>query len=346
LQKVPQDPIYHAEGDVYTHTTMVVQELIQLAEWKQLSNTERSVMFIAALLHDVAKPTCTQIDEKGRITSPGHAKRGAKLARQILWELPMMPPLTIRESIVSLVRFHGLPLWFLEKESPDKAVYEASLQIRLDLVALLAEADIRGRICHDQVELLERIQLFREYCQEQGCYDQPRTFPCKYSRFRYFQGWQDNPLYSPYVKPSFEVILMVGLPGSGKDTWIKKNLPDWPIVSLDEIRKQHRIHPEDSQGKVIQLAKEQAKEWLRQKRSFVWNATNLTQFIRKPLIQLFASYQARVRIVYVDIPPQVALDRNRKRTEYVPEKVILKLASKLEVPEHSEAHQVDWISHA
>lgn len=27
--------------------------------------------------------------------------------------------------------------------------------------------------------------------------------------------------------------MMSGLPGSGKDTWIQENLPDWGVISLD-----------------------------------------------------------------------------------------------------------------
>ena len=29
---------------------------------------------------------------------------------------------------------------------------------------------------------------------------------------------------------------MSGLPGAGKDTWVRTNLPDWPAVSLDAVR--------------------------------------------------------------------------------------------------------------
>jgi predicted kinase len=59
--------------------------------------------------------------------------------------------------LVQLVRHNGLPLCFFEKPDPEKAVVGASWQIRLDWVAMLTEADVRGRICPDQAELLDRI---------------------------------------------------------------------------------------------------------------------------------------------------------------------------------------------
>ncbi|SFJ84502.1 AAA family ATPase [Thermoflavimicrobium dichotomicum] len=342
LKGISQDPAYHAEGDVYTHTRMVVEELMKLHEWQKRSATEQSILFAAALLHDVAKPVCTRQEVDGRISSRGHAKQGAIMARQILWNLST--PILIREAIVSLIRFHGLPLWFLEKADPEKAVFAASLQIPLDWVALLAEADVRGRICDDQQELLTRIQLFREFCQEHHCYTHPRSFPSAHARFRYFYGLQADPCYSPYLQPTFEVIMMAGLPGAGKDTWIHRHGRDLPVISLDHIREQYHISPENAQGKVIQLAREQAKEYLRQKQSFIWNATNITQHIRKPLIQLFASYGASIRIIYLDTPPSVVLERNHQRKKPVPDHVIRKLVSRLEVPHLDEAHQVDWIS--
>src|SRR6202035_2140763 len=93
---------------------------------------------------------------------------------------------------------------------------------------------------------------------------------------------------------------MSGLPGAGKDTWIRQHLPDWPIVSLDAVRDELDVDPADEQGQVINRAREQAREYLRQGRSFVWNATNLSRQLRGQCIQLFADYHARVRIVFVE----------------------------------------------
>jgi len=127
------------------YTRLVCEALIALPGWRELPSIERSLLFAAALLHDVAKPAATEIEADGRITSKGHVRQGAKMARQILWSLNV--PFHQREAIVSLVQHGSLPLWFWDKPNPQRAVIKASQVIRCDLLALLAEADIRGRVC-------------------------------------------------------------------------------------------------------------------------------------------------------------------------------------------------------
>ncbi len=205
LADVPQDPDYHAEGDVLTHTHMVVEALAGMDAWQGLDENVRSLLFAAALLHDIAKPASTRTEVDGRITSPGHARRGAQMTRALLWAgdtFAEPPPFPWRETVARLVRFHGLPLWFWEKTDPRRAVIEASQSVRLDWVALLAEADARGRVCADQAELIERVDLFRAYCVEQRCYDRPRAFGSPHGRFRYFRRPHADPDYVGYERHS------------------------------------------------------------------------------------------------------------------------------------------------
>ena len=44
-----------------------------------------------------------------------------------------------------------------------------------------------------------------------------------------------------------------------------------------------------------QVAKEQARKYLRAKQSFIWNATNLTEQMRSKLISLFEDYEEKER---------------------------------------------------
>src|SRR5579859_410958 len=347
MEGVQQNPIYHAEGDVLTHTRMVAEALTALEEWRSLPAEERTLLFASALLHDAGKPACLQTDEHGQTTSKGHARKGEQIARRVLWsgsELPSPLPLRPRETIAGLVRLHGLPLRFIDKSDPERAVIAASQRIRMDHVALLAEADVRGRECNEKDELLARITLFREFCQEQQCYHAPRSFPTPHSRFVYFHHTTGDPNYDAYDTTTFEVIMLSGLPGVGKDTWLYENKVQWPVISLDGISKELRISPEEKQGQVVQLAKERARQLMRQRLSFVWNATNVTRVVREQLIDLFVSYGARVRIVYLDASLSVIFKHNRARQDYVLEHVIDKLIDKLEIPDLTEAHEVMWIT--
>jgi len=346
LDKVPQSPIFHEEGDVLVHTRRVVEALVSLDEWRNLAAEERMLLFASALLHDIGKPVCTKSDEFGRITSRGHAQKGEFMARQFLWtgqELEAPFPFLPREYIARMVRLHGLPLQIFYRARPEHAVIAASQSVRMNHLALLAEADVRGRICRNSKELLERVALVRELCKEQQCYDKPRQFPDEYSRFLYFHKEHGDPNYKAYDDTKFEVVLMSGLPAVGKDTWVCSHYGGRPVVALDAMRRKLKISAEDDQGHVIYAAKEQARELMRKKESFIWNATNVTRMMRQQLVELFISYGAHVHIVYLDAPFDALLKRNKNRHDSIPEQVIYKLLSKLEVPDVTEAHTVEWI---
>jgi predicted kinase len=341
LANCPQDPIYHAEGDVWTHTRLVCEAMVALPAWQALEPPMQSVLFMAALLHDVAKPGATIVEADGRISSKGHVRQGVKMARRILWGLQV--PLWEREAIVRLIEFGSLPLWFWDKPDPQRAVIRASQLMCCDWLAMLAEADLRGRWCDDQQALLERVTFFREYCDELGCGDRPWQFPSAQSRFVYFQKTEANPYAEIFDDTRCEVILMSGLPGVGKDFWIQQNCPEYPVVSLDALRQELGILPTQEQGEVVRWAKELAKTYLREGRSFVWNGTNLSRQIRGGLIELFAAYRARVRIVYLEVSQDVQRQRNRSRVAQVPEGAIERMRGRLEVPDVTEAQRVEWL---
>ena len=100
---------------------------------------------------------------------------------------------------------------------------------------------------------------------------------------------------------------------------------------------------DDDQGHVIQLARERAREYMRKHQSFVWNATNTTRMLRQQLIDLFTSYGARVHLIYLSTEYDSLIKRNQGRDTMVPEAIINKLIAKLEVPDITEAHQVEWV---
>ena len=341
LAEVPQDALFHAEGDVLTHTRMVTESMLALAAWRDLPPEERSLLFASALLHDIGKPACTTQDEQGRIHARGHARLGERMVRQMFWEEGA--PFAIREYIATLVRLHALPVQFLDKPSPERAVLAASQRVNMEHLALLAEADMRGRVCADQQRLLDSIELFRDFCAEMACAQQPRQFASFHSRFTYFHREQGDPSYEAFDDTRFEVVLMAGLPGVGKDTWIREHLKGWPVISLDAIRKELKIAPGENQGSVVQLARQRARELLRKQTSFVWNATNLLRMRRQELVDLVVSYGGRVRMVYLDTPYKEIMQRNQQRKERVPDHVIHAFMRRMEIPEATEAHLVEWI---
>ncbi len=346
MKGVQQDPIWHAEGDVYVHTKMVTEELIKLQNFDSLSEQDKHIILSSALFHDIEKRSTTteeEIEGQIRIVSPRHAKKGEFTTRQILYT-DINTPFQVREQICKLVRLHGLPLWAISKDNPDKEVIYSSTVVNNKLLSLLATADVLGRTCHDQDEILMKIELFKELCKDNQCFTKPKEFKSNYGRFLYFNKEDGYVNYFPFDDLICTVTVMCALPGSGKDTYIKKNL-DQPILSLDDIRREHKISPKDKKGngQVIQLAKEKAKEHLRAKTSFVFNATNITKDMRSRWIGLFTDYNARVKIIYIEVPYKTLLKQNSDREHKVPENIIDKLIGKLEMPDFKEAHEVEYI---
>ncbi|MBW7983661.1 AAA family ATPase [Enterobacillus tribolii] len=343
MRHVPQDRRHHAEGDVATHTRMVLEELAKLPGVQALTEEQREIVWAAALLHDVEKRSTTQTDDAGNITSPGHARMGELTARRLLYrDIPT--PFHIREQVAALVRLHGLPMWLLERPSPERQVLAAALRVDLRLLAILAEADLRGRQCEDQAGLLERLELFGLFCQEQMCWGQARAFTSAAARYHYLTHPESPPEYEPWPVPGSGVTLLSALPGMGKDRYVAQHCQGMAVVSLDDIRRRHRIDPKDSNanGWVVQQAKEQARVLLRRGEPFVWNATNLTRQLRAQLIQLFTDYHATVRIVYLEVPYAQWRAQNQQREYAVPDAVMDRMLRKLEVPQRDEAHCVEY----
>lgn len=347
MRSVVQDPIRHAEGDVATHTQRVLEALTNLPEYTHLNPTEQEILWTAALFHDIEKRSTTVVEANGRVTSHGHARRGELTTRAILYrDIPT--PFAIREQISKLVGYHDLPFWVSDKPVSQKALFQASQEVNLQRLSILATADILGRICPDQADLLHRVSLFAEYAQANQCWEQPRRFASDLSRFDYFYKADRSPDYVALDDTTCEVVMLAGLPGAGKDTFIGRHFADWPVISLDNFRRLYRIDPTDRQGTnfVVQLAKEEAKANLRTRTSFVWNATNLTRQVRQQLIDLFASYQAKIRLIYLEVPYTRLVRQNRNREFVVPDEALERMINRLEVPASWEAHEVVYeISH-
>jgi len=345
LQTTEQDAEYHKEGNVWIHTMMVVESLLNDDGYKALNQGERKLLLLAAILHDIAKPICTRIEDR-KIISPNHAVKGEIEARKLLYKHGFMKELfgelnfVEREQVCAMVRYHGLPLLFMEKG--EYVVFKASQEIAPKYLCILAKADINGRISNSNTDNLEIVELFRDYCIENDCFENAKAFPSASGRYAYFKNDSADWSYVPYEKDKFPVYMMSGIPAAGKDTYISEHLQGLPVISLDDIRLEMGISPSKNQGTVVQEAKLRAKKLLASKESFVWNATNTTERLRTQIIDLFAGYNAMVNIIYVEAPALQLLKRNAKRTKPVPEAVIHKLIDQLEVPKVWEGHSVTY----
>lgn len=351
MESTMQNPEFHAEGDVLTHTKMVCEALVREEGYRGLDGGDRAVMFLSALLHDVGKPQCTRLED-GVLRSRYHASSGTRIARKFLWRTLGLcgteEARRLRETVCALIRYHSFPPFAIHNKNPELRLLriascgELAEGFTIEKLCLLERADMRGRLGMDIEESVEKIEYCEMLAKEIGCLRAPYRFADPFSQRAYFiekTAWRDTALY----RDSWgEVILMSGLPGTGKDTYIGKNFPDLPMVSLDKIRERLRISPTDKQAPVVAAATEEAREYLRKKQPFVWNATCTTVEIRAKQISLFEQYGASVRTVFLETGWEEEMRRNAGREAVVPAPVIEKMLTRLEIPERHECERVEW----
>jgi len=146
LAECPQDPEWHPEGDVWTHTLMVVDEAR-----RRIDGLERGpavAMMVAALCHDIAKPLTTAVID-GRWRSPGHEEAGVVPTERVLDRLNLhsIDGYDARHAVLGLVAQHLKPSAFQKAPTPvsDGAFRRLAMKVDLELLARFAKADCHGR---------------------------------------------------------------------------------------------------------------------------------------------------------------------------------------------------------
>jgi tRNA nucleotidyltransferase (CCA-adding enzyme) len=140
-----QEPEWHPEGDVFTHTCHCCDAMARLEGWRAADGESRIVYMLAILAHDFGKPATTRREMKEgrmRIVSPGHEEAGGELVETFLDR--MRAPEGIRERVAPLVRNH---LFQLQPIS-DRAVRRLARRLAPENIkglCLVMTADSMGR---------------------------------------------------------------------------------------------------------------------------------------------------------------------------------------------------------
>lgn len=137
------------------------------------------------------------------------------------------------------------------------------------------------------------------------------------------------------MKP--RIVLAVGLPGSGKTTYLTK-LGANPISS-DAIRLQLADDESDQtiHARVFATVRYLLRQRIELKRPVTYiDATNLTRRERKTWIDFARTHDCEIEAVFFDVPLAVCKARNAARARLVPEEAMDRMAAKLRPPSLDE----------
>lgn len=145
MKGVEQSPDYHPEGDVFTHTMLLLSHLQAPAE----------TLAYGCLLHDVGKPACIQ-RQGARLTFYGHTEKGAEMAEEMLKRLKRSR--ATWERVAYLVRNHlrhiqapNMRLSTLKRFLGEEGIDELLELTRID--ALSSNGDLQYfRFCRQKLE--------------------------------------------------------------------------------------------------------------------------------------------------------------------------------------------------
>lgn len=143
---LPQDPVWHPEGDVFIHTLHTCDAAASLAAREGLDRPHRVVLLLASLAHDFGKATTTVRNAEGRWTSPRHDKEGVPLAERFLQRIGA--PGAIIERVLPLVGEHMAHISLEGAELTDRVVRRLSNRLHpatLRQLSHVVEADHSGR---------------------------------------------------------------------------------------------------------------------------------------------------------------------------------------------------------
>ena len=152
MKGVEQSRDYHPEGDVFTHTMLLLSHLQAPAE----------TLAYGCLLHDVGKPVCIQRTGE-RLTFYGHTEKGAEMAEEIMKRLKRSR--ATWERVAYLVRNHlrhtqapNMRLSTLKRFLGEEGIDELLDLTRID--ALSSNGDLQYyRFCKQKLEAFKEEEI-------------------------------------------------------------------------------------------------------------------------------------------------------------------------------------------
>ncbi|MDO8545685.1 MAG: HD domain-containing protein [Opitutaceae bacterium] len=204
-----QEPEWHPEGDVFTHTQHCLDALAVLEGWKSSESARRRRLMFAVLGHDFGKPSTTSYAEKRgtmRWVSPGHESAGGPLVKDFLRRIGA--PLEYDQPVCTLV-VHHLAHHHGNTTFTDTSVRRLARKLApstIDDLALVMHADANGRPPLESPEIHARIDELVARAHALAIADAAPK-PIILGRHLLHLGREPGPDFKPIIDAAFEAQL-------------------------------------------------------------------------------------------------------------------------------------------
>lgn len=354
LKDTPQNPRYHAEGDVYNHTQLVLDEYFKYAEKNTLSQSEKVIYYWAAVLHDLGKIEVTRW-EWGRWRASGHEEAGVSIARDILIGRPEVSAAE-RHAILQLVRWHHIPLrWGLQQRALKDYILLGT-QVDLQMVGIFGSFDLKGRVCEDKAKVL---QLSEQFQQEivPGVIEVLGPFEKLQKRYKAFDHRQQDALWSAFSRREAELlqqllkiklpkrdekmphcIMTIGTPRSGKSQYIEQKYPHYHRMDADRLHAKRNASPT-----TLKHFKRELASQLEKQSCVIIDGTNLEVTIRQELANHIRLQGAQLKYIFFERSLSQIKVQNRLSATPLEERKIQEAYKRLHFPHPWEANQLEIV---
>lgn len=310
---------WHLEGSVYSHTLMVA------------NGTHTLSGFWSGLLHDIGKIETRKVvesEERGvRVRFLGH--EGVSFFRSLpVLKSAGLGPKAIQQ-IMTAIAVHGS---FRDSSFQDFMEKTSGFDDEtLSLIIELLQADASGR-----VSLTDKSWDYP---------DIEDILSCRYDR-----PWEA-------LQQDKELLLLVGLPGAGKSTFVKDNnlSETHRIISRDDLieklgkgrdypdKREYFIRNKRENVKLQKAFKEEVIAAKASGENVVVDLTSLVKRDRASFVDFAkAGYRIKAVIFAADIETCVSRNSNRKG-KALDSGVISHLAHRFHFPLFDEVHEIQWI---
>lgn len=137
-----------------------------------------------------------------------------------------------------------------------------------------------------------------------------------------------------------DLYIMVGLPASGKSTYVKKMKECFVAVSVstDDLRKEllGDISNQNQNTDIFNESYKRIQFYLEKGLDVIFDATNINYKKRMDVINRFKKYANNINAIMMATPYEECLERNKNRERQVPEDVIKRMYMNFYVPQYFE----------